>query len=137
MLHTCSYGGASHAILLMSYMYDKHVGYICIQSNMTQTSSYTIFLFLTCKTFSMHLCFISFEQKSDLFWHSLCFHLHFFILFQASSPKLTTQCSDIQEVRRCNRLEMPDNVNTFVLKVRSDSSCCVDYCHMTNHKPLN
>lgn len=61
----------------------------------------------------------------------------FFILFQASGPKLTTLCADIQEVRRCNRLEMPDNVNTFVLKVRSDSSCCVDYCHMTNHKPLN
>nr|XP_046243777.1 SH2B adapter protein 3 [Scatophagus argus]XP_046243778.1 SH2B adapter protein 3 [Scatophagus argus]XP_046243779.1 SH2B adapter protein 3 [Scatophagus argus]XP_046243780.1 SH2B adapter protein 3 [Scatophagus argus]XP_046243781.1 SH2B adapter protein 3 [Scatophagus argus] len=36
---------------------------------------------------------------------------------KASSPKLTTQCSDIQEVRRCNRLEMPDNFNTFVLKV--------------------
>ncbi len=39
-------------------------------------------------------------------------------IFQASSPKLTTLCSDIQEVRRCNRLEMPDNLNTFVLKVR-------------------
>uniref|UniRef100_A0A3Q4HJD3 SH2B adapter protein 3-like n=1 Tax=Neolamprologus brichardi TaxID=32507 RepID=A0A3Q4HJD3_NEOBR len=36
---------------------------------------------------------------------------------KASSPKLTTHCSDIQEVRRCNRLEMPDNFNTFVLKV--------------------
>uniref|UniRef100_H3BYX8 SH2B adaptor protein 3 n=1 Tax=Tetraodon nigroviridis TaxID=99883 RepID=H3BYX8_TETNG len=36
---------------------------------------------------------------------------------KASSPKLTSQCSDIQEVRRCNRLEMPDNINTFVLKV--------------------
>uniref|UniRef100_A0A3B5LKR2 SH2 domain-containing protein n=1 Tax=Xiphophorus couchianus TaxID=32473 RepID=A0A3B5LKR2_9TELE len=31
-------------------------------------------------------------------------------------PKLTTHCSDIQEVRRCTRLEMPDNLNTFVLK---------------------
>ncbi|XP_056888934.1 SH2B adapter protein 3 isoform X1 [Takifugu flavidus] len=40
---------------------------------------------------------------------------------KASSPKLTTQCSDIQEVRRCNRLEMPDNINTFVLKVSQGS----------------
>uniref|UniRef100_A0A3Q3X5M4 SH2 domain-containing protein n=1 Tax=Mola mola TaxID=94237 RepID=A0A3Q3X5M4_MOLML len=40
---------------------------------------------------------------------------------KASSPKLTTHCSDIQEVRRCNRLEMPDNVNTFVLKVNRGS----------------
>ncbi|KAM3610749.1 uncharacterized protein V6R79_008414 [Siganus canaliculatus] len=40
---------------------------------------------------------------------------------KASSPKLTTLCSDIQEVRRCNRLEMPDNLNTFVLKVNRGS----------------
>ncbi|XP_017267932.1 SH2B adapter protein 3 [Kryptolebias marmoratus] len=40
---------------------------------------------------------------------------------KAFSPKLTTQCSDIQEVRRCNRLEMPDNLNTFVLKVNRGS----------------
>ncbi|XP_020486150.1 SH2B adapter protein 3 [Labrus bergylta] len=40
---------------------------------------------------------------------------------KASSPKLTTFCSDIQEVRRCNRLEMPDNLNTFVLKVNRGS----------------
>uniref|UniRef100_A0A3B4Y878 SH2B adaptor protein 3 n=1 Tax=Seriola lalandi dorsalis TaxID=1841481 RepID=A0A3B4Y878_SERLL len=40
---------------------------------------------------------------------------------KASSPKLTTQCCDIQEVRRCNRLEMPDNLNTFVLKVNRGS----------------
>ncbi|XP_029296370.1 LOW QUALITY PROTEIN: SH2B adapter protein 3 [Cottoperca gobio] len=40
---------------------------------------------------------------------------------KASSPKLTTHCSDIQEVRRCNRLEMPDNLNTFVLKVNQGS----------------
>ncbi|KAJ8386052.1 hypothetical protein AAFF_G00177410 [Aldrovandia affinis] len=33
------------------------------------------------------------------------------------SPKLTARCSDITEIRRCNRLEMPDNMNTFVLKV--------------------
>ncbi|XP_076127123.1 SH2B adapter protein 3 isoform X1 [Alosa pseudoharengus] len=36
---------------------------------------------------------------------------------KGSSPKLTARCSDILEVRRCNRLEMPDNINTFVLKV--------------------
>lgn len=47
----------------------------------------------------------------------LSFMLLFLLLFQASSPKLTSQCSDIQEVRRCNRLEMPDNINTFVIKV--------------------
>lgn len=40
---------------------------------------------------------------------------------KASSPKLKTRCADIQEVRRCNRLEMPDNLNTFVLKVNGDS----------------
>ncbi|KAF3851255.1 hypothetical protein F7725_013027 [Dissostichus mawsoni] len=40
---------------------------------------------------------------------------------KASCPKLTTHCSDIQEVRRCNRLEMPDNLNTFVLKVNRGS----------------
>ncbi|KAF7200561.1 SH2B adapter protein 3 [Nothobranchius furzeri] len=40
---------------------------------------------------------------------------------KSSSPKLTTPCSDIQEVRRCNRLEMPDNLNTFVLKVSRGS----------------
>uniref|UniRef100_A0A673I0Q9 SH2B adaptor protein 3 n=1 Tax=Sinocyclocheilus rhinocerous TaxID=307959 RepID=A0A673I0Q9_9TELE len=36
-------------------------------------------------------------------------------------PKLTVPCSDIQEIRRCNRLEMPDNMNTFVLKVNKDT----------------
>ncbi|XP_062418203.1 SH2B adapter protein 3 [Pungitius pungitius] len=40
---------------------------------------------------------------------------------KACGPKLTTPCSDIQEVRRCNRLEMPDNLNTFVLKVNRGS----------------
>ncbi|MBN3314850.1 SH2B3 protein, partial [Atractosteus spatula] len=34
-----------------------------------------------------------------------------------SSPKLRAPCSAITEIRRCNRLEMPDNMNTFVLKV--------------------
>ncbi|KAA0716821.1 SH2B adapter protein 3 [Triplophysa tibetana] len=33
------------------------------------------------------------------------------------TAKLTVSCSDIKEIRRCNRLEMPDNMNTFVLKV--------------------
>ncbi|XP_028853124.1 SH2B adapter protein 3 [Denticeps clupeoides] len=36
---------------------------------------------------------------------------------KGSSPKLTLRCTDILEIRRCNRLEMPDNMNTFVLKV--------------------
>lgn len=40
---------------------------------------------------------------------------------KASSPKLTTLCSDIQEVRRCSQLEMPDNLNTFVIKVSRGS----------------
>lgn len=40
---------------------------------------------------------------------------------KASSPKLTTHCSDIQEVRRCSQLEMPDNLNTFVIKVSRGS----------------
>lgn len=37
---------------------------------------------------------------------------------QGSKPKLRAACSAIQEVRRCTRLEMPDNLHTFVLKVR-------------------
>lgn len=36
---------------------------------------------------------------------------------QGSKPKLHAACSAIQEVRRCTRLEMPDNLHTFVLKV--------------------
>ncbi|NWH67571.1 SH2B3 protein, partial [Geococcyx californianus] len=36
---------------------------------------------------------------------------------QSSKPKLHAACSTVQEVRRCTRLEMPDNIHTFVLKV--------------------
>ncbi|KAK2506674.1 hypothetical protein MC885_014448 [Smutsia gigantea] len=36
----------------------------------------------------------------------------------SSKPKLQAACSSIQEVRRCTRLEMPDNLYTFVLKVK-------------------
>nr|XP_054519557.1 SH2B adapter protein 3 isoform X1 [Pan troglodytes]XP_054519558.1 SH2B adapter protein 3 isoform X1 [Pan troglodytes] len=36
---------------------------------------------------------------------------------KSSRPKLQAACSSIQEVRRCTRLEMPDNLYTFVLKV--------------------
>ncbi|KAJ8779327.1 hypothetical protein J1605_012789 [Eschrichtius robustus] len=38
--------------------------------------------------------------------------------FQSSKPKLQAACSSIQEIRRCTRLEMPDNLYTFVLKVK-------------------
>ncbi|XP_077015982.1 SH2B adapter protein 3 [Tamandua tetradactyla] len=37
---------------------------------------------------------------------------------KSSKPKLQTACSNIQEVRQCTRLEMPDNLYTFVLKVK-------------------
>ncbi|XP_062038835.1 SH2B adapter protein 3 isoform X3 [Lepus europaeus] len=37
---------------------------------------------------------------------------------KSSKPKLQAACSSIQEVRRCTRLEMPDNLHTFVLKVK-------------------
>ncbi|KAK6483429.1 SH2B adapter protein 3-like isoform X1 [Huso huso] len=36
---------------------------------------------------------------------------------KCTRPQLKALCSDITEIRRCNRLEMPDNMNTFVLKV--------------------
>ncbi|XP_027750210.1 SH2B adapter protein 3 isoform X2 [Empidonax traillii] len=36
---------------------------------------------------------------------------------KSSKPKLHVACSTVQEVRRCTRLEMPDNLHTFVLKV--------------------
>uniref|UniRef100_A0A8C5MT17 SH2B adaptor protein 3 n=1 Tax=Leptobrachium leishanense TaxID=445787 RepID=A0A8C5MT17_9ANUR len=38
---------------------------------------------------------------------------------KCSKPKQCVQCSTIQEVRRCTRLEMPDNMNTFVLKANA------------------
>ncbi|XP_010132109.1 PREDICTED: SH2B adapter protein 3-like, partial [Buceros rhinoceros silvestris] len=34
-----------------------------------------------------------------------------------SKPKLHASCSAVQEVRRCTRLERPDTLHTFVLKV--------------------
>ncbi|XP_027627385.1 SH2B adapter protein 3 [Tupaia chinensis] len=37
---------------------------------------------------------------------------------QSSKPKLQASCSSIREARRCTRLEMPDNLHTFVLKVK-------------------
>uniref|UniRef100_A0A5F8GNM4 SH2B adaptor protein 3 n=1 Tax=Monodelphis domestica TaxID=13616 RepID=A0A5F8GNM4_MONDO len=40
---------------------------------------------------------------------------------QGSKPKLQAACSSIQEIRRCTRLEMPDNLNTFVLKVNNST----------------
>ncbi|MGH0123601.1 UNVERIFIED_CONTAM: hypothetical protein FKN15_050203 [Acipenser sinensis] len=50
------------------------------------------------------------EGSSNLFqWVSL--------LSQCTRPQLKALCCDITEIRRCNRLEMPDNMNTFVLKV--------------------
>ncbi|KAL8180081.1 UNVERIFIED_CONTAM: SH2B adapter protein 3, partial [Gekko kuhli] len=38
-----------------------------------------------------------------------------------SKPKLQTVCSAAQEIRRCTRLEMPDNIHTFVLKVNAST----------------
>ncbi|XP_004595354.2 SH2B adapter protein 3 [Ochotona princeps] len=37
---------------------------------------------------------------------------------KSSKPRLQATCSSIQDVRRCTRLEMPDNLHTFVLKVK-------------------
>ncbi|XP_058231697.1 SH2B adapter protein 3 [Hemibagrus wyckioides] len=41
---------------------------------------------------------------------------------KGSKPKLKACCSDIQEIRRCTQLELPDNINTFVLKVNNSPS---------------
>nr|XP_014424713.1 SH2B adapter protein 3 [Pelodiscus sinensis] len=38
---------------------------------------------------------------------------------KCSKPKLLTTCSAVREIRRCTCLEMPDNMNTFVLKVNN------------------
>ncbi|KAG8456130.1 hypothetical protein GDO86_002069 [Hymenochirus boettgeri] len=38
---------------------------------------------------------------------------------KCSKPKLKVSCCNVQEIRKCTRLEMPDNHNTFVLKVNS------------------
>ncbi|XP_053557688.1 SH2B adapter protein 3 isoform X2 [Bombina bombina] len=38
---------------------------------------------------------------------------------KCSKPKLHVPCCAVQEVRKCTRLEMPDNNNTFVLKVNT------------------
>nr|XP_056715381.1 SH2B adapter protein 3 [Euleptes europaea] len=40
---------------------------------------------------------------------------------KCSKPKLQTTCLAIQEIRRCTRLEMPDNIHTFVLKVNTST----------------
>ncbi|XP_043924558.1 SH2B adapter protein 3 [Protopterus annectens] len=40
---------------------------------------------------------------------------------KSTKPKLAVACSDICDVRKCTRLEMPDNLNTFVLKVNNCS----------------
>ncbi|NXB53461.1 SH2B3 protein, partial [Leucopsar rothschildi] len=43
---------------------------------------------------------------------------------KGSKPKLLIACSAVQEVRRCTRLEMPDNLHTFVLKVGPAQRVC-------------
>lgn len=51
-------------------------------------------------------------------------HGHLLQLFdppKSSKPKLQEACSSIQEVRPCTRLEMPDNLYTFVLKVQGQT----------------
>lgn len=40
---------------------------------------------------------------------------------KSSKPKLQEACSRIREVRPCTRLEMPDNLYTFVLKVQDQT----------------
>ncbi|XP_053329107.1 SH2B adapter protein 3 [Spea bombifrons] len=38
---------------------------------------------------------------------------------KCSKPKLRVLCGAVQEIRKCTRLEMPDNINTFMLKVNA------------------
>uniref|UniRef100_G1M5A5 SH2B adaptor protein 3 n=1 Tax=Ailuropoda melanoleuca TaxID=9646 RepID=G1M5A5_AILME len=60
-------------------------------------------------------------QFTDLFQRYFCREVREGWLFdppKSSKPKLQAACSNIQEVRRCTRLEMPDNLYTFVLKVK-------------------
>ncbi|CAH2295899.1 SH2B adapter 3 [Pelobates cultripes] len=38
---------------------------------------------------------------------------------KCSKPKLCVLCCHVQEIRKCTRLEMPDNINTFVLKANT------------------
>ncbi|KAM8962363.1 SH2B adapter protein 3 isoform 2-T2 [Pelodytes ibericus] len=40
---------------------------------------------------------------------------------KCSKPKLRVPCCTVQEIRKCTRLEMPDNFNTFVLKVNASA----------------
>ncbi|XP_063000179.1 SH2B adapter protein 3 isoform X2 [Elgaria multicarinata webbii] len=40
---------------------------------------------------------------------------------KSSRPKLKITCSAVQEIRRCTCLEMPDNLDTFVLKVNTST----------------
>ncbi|XP_067163136.1 SH2B adapter protein 3 [Apteryx mantelli] len=49
--------------------------------------------------------------------HAADYVLELFDPPKASKPKLHAACSAVREVRRCTRLEMPDNLHTFVLKV--------------------
>ncbi|KAM9746668.1 SH2B adapter protein 3 isoform 2-T2 [Dama dama] len=45
---------------------------------------------------------------------------------KSSKSKLQAACSSIQEIRRCTRLEMPDNLYTFVLKVKDRTDIIFD-----------
>lgn len=60
-------------------------------------------------------------------------HSHFLQLFdppKSSKPKLQEACSSIREVRPCTRLEMPDNLYTFVLKVSAKAVAPWELCSL-------